>query len=165
MPKCQTVIHDLTRFNHQCSLLLRSSAYARLRSYWSLHPVAFNFLIPIIFSPAHLGSSTFYPFFIGYGHSHLQRLLFLVYLDNRRLSKEIHLPAYLNNIMVSIKLLHALALAGTAALMCREDWLPPTYKVLRHVLINGFMLVTYCFLISTAKVCHSARLGRQLPRY
>ena len=55
------------------------------------------FLILVTFSPAHLGISTFFPFFIGYDHSHLQRLLFLVYISLGNM--EILLPAYFNNIM------------------------------------------------------------------
>ena len=40
-----------------------------------------TFPILVIFLPVHLGLTTFFPFFIGYDHSHLQRLLFLVYTE------------------------------------------------------------------------------------
>ena len=53
-----------------------------------------------MFLPAHLDTSIFSPFYIGYGHNHLQRLLLLVYAAT---AAEIYLPAYLNNIMNKYK--------------------------------------------------------------
>ena len=120
-----------------------------------------TFSMLTIFSPAHLSSTTFFPFFIGYDHSHLQRLLFLVYISLGNM--EILLPAYFNNIVNRYKAtIHLIVGRRLSFIVQGGFFIPPTYKVLLAIYYNGFMPVAYCFLISTAKVLPSVCLRRQL---
>lgn len=76
---------------------------------------------------------------------------FSVSTASRTNSGEIHLPAYLNDIMNKYKATTRLHYGLSFSILCRKDWLPSTYKVLFLPFADGFMPATYCFLISTTK--------------
>lgn len=153
MPMCHIVILSLTWFNHPVLTSPHSRPVLRPakvvlelapnRTQLSLSSLHFRTLA----SSQH-SLTVFQPLL----RAHLQRLLLLVYMGQNRSPIEMHLPAHLNNVMNKYKVTIHQLVGRRASFPHRKDWLPSTYKVLLAIYFNGFMLVAYCFLISTAKV-------------
>ena len=84
-----------------------------------------------------------------------------------QLKLDIHLPAYINNIMKECKATTRLHSGRSFNIMCREGWLPPTRKVLPTFILRWiyarYLLPSYFNHQGEALTCLRRQLAHHQP--